>query len=144
MRLNHCLPATSPTRLIGYPDSRHCYCHAGCDHVRHRTSNIGVPSRATTLLTGRECCRDAVQPGQEYRLTLLYHDCYCNCCWSRRDFFFSVCFIMFMVEANAVAKRKTVMRGDEINRGTRQTTITFKKHRWRQQNARQTPPRGKS
>lgn len=40
--------------------------------------------------------------------------------------FFSVCFIVFMVEANAVAKRKTVMRGDEINRGTRQTTITFK------------------
>ena len=30
--------------------------------------------------------------------------------------FFSVCFIVFMVEANAVAKRKTVMRGDEINR----------------------------
>lgn len=40
--------------------------------------------------------------------------------------FFSVCFIVFMVEANAVAKRKTVMRGDEINRGTRQTIITFK------------------
>ena len=78
------------------------------------------------MLTGRECCRAAVQPGQENRLTLLYHDCYCNCCWSRRDFFFSVCFIVFMVEANAVAKRKTVMRGDEINRGTRQTTITFK------------------
>ncbi len=63
--------------------------------------------------------------GQEYRLTLLYHDCYYNCCWSVA-IFFSVCFIMFMVEANAVAKRKTVMRGDEINRGTRQTTITFK------------------
>ena len=53
MRLNHCLPATSPTRLIGYPDSRHCYCHAGCDHVRHRPVTSAYPGRATTLLTGR-------------------------------------------------------------------------------------------
>lgn len=33
--------------------------------------------------------------------------------------FFFVCFIVFMVEVNVVAKRKIVMRGDEINRGIR-------------------------
>ena len=31
-----------------------------------------------------------------------------------------------MVKTNAVAKRKTVMRCDQINRSTRQTAITFK------------------
>ena len=40
--------------------------------------------------------------------------------------FFSVCFIVFMVEANAVAKRKTVMRGHQIDRGAGIAARAFK------------------
>src|SRR5699024_5495558 len=40
--------------------------------------------------------------------------------------FLSICFIVFMVETNAVTERKTIMRGDQINRSARQTVITFK------------------
>ncbi len=46
---------------------------------------------------------------------------------------------MFMVEANAVAKRKTSCAVTRLIAALGRRPLRLK-HRWRQQNARQTPP----
>ena len=55
----------------------------------------------------------------------------------------AVCLIVFLIETNAVAQRKTVVCRQQVNGGRRTFAVTLE-DRWSRQSDRQTPPSDRS